>query len=508
MRLTICQETALKELIAWSKTSATSWTLAGAGGTGKSTLMLEAVKQMSGRAGTIVSAPTHKAKLVISQMTGYESSTIQGLIGLSPDMDIENFDINNPIFRPKNEPKIGYYKKVIIDEGSMLPDTLFDYLLTLAQKAGTKLLFLGDKFQIPPVGEHSSKIFDEREVDGISVLSTLVRQSPTSPLPMLLTALRWDIAYHCGWDYSIERNSLQTIMRSFRLTTVIEECDAKIGNIFKFLLSLYPALSNPDTGEGYKLYRDLEIVHQLAVDKFKELIDTKNVSLAKYIAFSNGDVAKANTKFRNALFNNPADTLVKGDFIMAYKTIQKGRDNVLLTNSQEYIIDKITQWNKLDPNSNAVKGYEIDIQQVGSFFTTEGLFVVSPDSYKEFIALHEHYHKLGRDERKWQNYYAFKENYLLLHSLRLMYEKEQLPDGVRTVNNKNLPMKDVDYAYGITTHKSQGSTYDNTFVNLKDISMILRIKDETTTADDKRIFFLKLVYTALSRTKTFANIYS
>ena len=108
------------------------FTLSGYAGTGKSTIVLELIKYFKGEnrwKRVAVSAPTHKAKKVIARTTKEDSFTIQKLLGLRPNTELENFDINNPQFDERAEKEIRNFKLLIIDEASMLNESLFDLIV-------------------------------------------------------------------------------------------------------------------------------------------------------------------------------------------------------------------------------------------------------------------------------------------------------------------------------------------------------------------------------------------
>src|SRR6478609_7129888 len=73
-----------------------------------------------------VTAPTHQAKEVVSATARCEARTLQSIIGLAPNTDIENFDINNPAFDIKNTPAMPKYDLVVIDEASMIPTPVME----------------------------------------------------------------------------------------------------------------------------------------------------------------------------------------------------------------------------------------------------------------------------------------------------------------------------------------------------------------------------------------------
>lgn len=97
-----------------------SITLSGFAGTGKSTLMNFILDELPKKTKVVVSAPTHKAKEVIAKFTRKNAETIQALLGLRPNVDIDDFNPNNPVFACIAEERIQNYHIVVIDEASML----------------------------------------------------------------------------------------------------------------------------------------------------------------------------------------------------------------------------------------------------------------------------------------------------------------------------------------------------------------------------------------------------
>ena len=102
------QYDAIKKIRDWLKNGQTFFTLAGYAGTGKSTCIKKILDEYHGD--IVVSAPTHKAKKVIMNMTDIEGQTLHSLLGLRPDVDLDNFNPNNPEFNPIAEPKIFDYR--------------------------------------------------------------------------------------------------------------------------------------------------------------------------------------------------------------------------------------------------------------------------------------------------------------------------------------------------------------------------------------------------------------
>jgi replication-associated recombination protein RarA len=81
-------------------------TLVGFAGTGKSTITQAIVNKYKFKKKIVVSAPTHPAKEIIGDITKQNSETIQALLGLRPDVDMDRFNPNKPVFGFKAEQKI------------------------------------------------------------------------------------------------------------------------------------------------------------------------------------------------------------------------------------------------------------------------------------------------------------------------------------------------------------------------------------------------------------------
>ena len=91
--------------------------LCGAGGTGKTFVIKYVINNCKWSGGVIrCAAPTHKACRVLSNsIGGKEVNTIQSLFGFRLDVNIENFDPENPAFNPVGNDKLDGLKVLIIN---------------------------------------------------------------------------------------------------------------------------------------------------------------------------------------------------------------------------------------------------------------------------------------------------------------------------------------------------------------------------------------------------------
>ena len=149
MKNTEDQELALKKMLEWSTSPFNTvhdllYTLDGAAGTGKTTIVKQFLNNLKvDKRKIAVTAPTHKAKKVIQAATGFPSQTIQKLLGLRPDINLDGFNPNRPVFNPIAEDEIQYYTYVVIDESSMFNQEAFKLICELAFKYKVRIIFMG-----------------------------------------------------------------------------------------------------------------------------------------------------------------------------------------------------------------------------------------------------------------------------------------------------------------------------------------------------------------------------
>lgn len=497
---TTCQDEAISDITAWSydKDSLTH-TLSGAAGTGKSTVVEEILKHVKQKYGVCVSAPTHKAKLVISQKTGEQAETIQKLLGLRPDFDVENFDPNKLRFGRKNKPKIGDYSLIIVDEASMINSELFRLLVDQAIAYQTKVLFVGDALQLPPVGERHSLVFNPLAIDGISTLRTPARQKPSNPLTVLLLALRNDLDF-CNENFEYLTNAIDTFELA-KSNNLMEKISANPRATFQVIRKKFPQLMNGN--EGYIFTPNSSAFRTSMLEAFKSPEFNDNIDFAKYIAYTNMSVAD-NCKFvRNHLVDTN-EPLIVGDYLMSYASVMDwATKSNIITNSAEY---KVSEINEL-VTADAIRAYEAVLDTIGSH-ERQVVRIVNPDDYDSFLKTQQKLYwdamKQKGSNSKWRDYFTFKNQHLLIH------------DIAKQRNKKYYPHKDLDYGYGVTVHKSQGSTYNVSFVNGQNIAEsykigLNRIKAKgNEPSDDDREFLrrqaLSLMYVATSRSSQFSMV--
>jgi len=153
------QEAALETILKWLEDPSEPFlVLEGPAGTGKTFLIRELRKRMRGR--TVYTAPTNKAtrelrKSVTSPDYKAECRTIYSLLGLKLEANGEVKELS----APEDPVDLSDFRLVVVDEGSMINENLRRFIKQAAEEFGVKFLFMGDRYQLPPVGEPRSPIW-------------------------------------------------------------------------------------------------------------------------------------------------------------------------------------------------------------------------------------------------------------------------------------------------------------------------------------------------------------
>lgn len=405
--------------------------LVGAAGTGKTYLVKALIKNCRYSYSTIgLSAPTHKACRVLHEsigITNIKPNTLQSDLGLRLNFDVDKFDYNNPPFDPKGRVKIGDYKLYIVDEASMINKQLCMFLEKTCKNNDCKIIYIGDSSQLAPVNEKYSSAF---KCVRVFTLKQVVRQGEDNPISYLLDLLRFDIKH-----------------KSFTFLEYITK------NRINF---------NEDNTKGYKVCTAQEF-DNIVYNNFNDEALTNNIDFAKIIGYTNNNVSNWNKFVRNAIIKDADKSVItKNDLIISYITIVNQFNECIIKNSEEYILKDVV--NYVHPKYQ-LKGFMIRFTAIHGGYNTTPLFVVDHKDIGNMML----YVKISNElittaktantrlrSQKWKEYYDFKENCLLL-------------TNIISSDGKILFSRDLDYGFALTAHKSQGSTFDTTFVDVNDI---------------------------------------
>lgn len=404
-----------------------TFTLAGFAGVGKSTVIKKILDEYNGQ--IAVSAPTHKAKKVIIKTTGQYGLTLHGLLGLRPDVNLDDFNPNDPKFNPIALPKICDFSLVVIDEASMINKDLYELIKKQTKGMYTKILFMGDPAQIPPVNEKDSIVFN-LEKDNFHQLTKVERQDDSNPIMFI---------------YDNLRNNLENPTGGY-------EKETKINN----------------DGDGIIFTKDKRFFRKSLLEEFKSKEFNINTDHCKVIGWTNEIVMKSNQIIRSELFGDDSDIVEVGDVLMGYRSITGKSAHInIIENSADY---KIIKREDLSVNKYDISGYKVKLREnvTESTFNYQDIFIVNCYD-EENLHKYAHQHDKLRDQAKqnkrlWNLYYKFRRENILMKSI---YKYE---NGASR-SNYDVIVKDMDYAYAITGHKCIS---ENTNILTKNGNILLK----------------------------------
>ena len=405
--------------------------LTGPAGTGKTYLVKALIKNCDLNYSQIgLAAPTHKACRVLGEsigITNVKINTLQSDLGLRLNFDVEKFDISNPPFDPKGKIKIKDYRLYIVDESSMINRGLCNFLEKTCKSNQCKLIYIGDASQLAPVGEKYSPAFRTAKC---FTLKQIVRQEEDNPIRYLLALLRHDI----------ENKSFYFLNYISKNKECFDEFNTK----------------------GYKVCNKEEFGEIVSMN-FNDEELTRNVDFANVIGYTNMCVSGWNKFIRNNIIQDAEKSIItKNDLIISYVTIVNEFNEVIIANSEEYILKDVV--NYVDPTYE-LKGFLVRFIAIHGGKVTTPLFILD---HKDSFTISK-YVKLSNEmianaksapirlrAQKWRDYYAFKESCLLL-------------TNIANQQGTIIYSRDLDYGFSLTSHKSQGSTFDTALVDVNDI---------------------------------------
>ena len=428
----------------WLKSKDNYYCLMGFAGTGKSTCIKKILDEY--HYGVVVSAPTHKAVKVIRNITNKEGQTLHSLLGLRPDVDLSDFNPNAPQFNPIAIPKITDYNLVILDESSMVNKELFNLIKKMVNNTSTKILFVGDPAQLPPVGEDISIVFVQPDIEKHQ-LTKVERQDCDNPLMPI---------------YDDLRNNLNVLDGGYERRTNIS-----------------------NSGEGIRFTLDKREFRKFILEKFNSIEFKGDSDYCKGLAWKNETVMAANKIIRDEIFGKNSNVIEINDILMGYRSVtsENQRYNIIENSADYHVIEK----SNLEENEDKIKGFRVKLREdLGKEnFKYQDVFVIDindHDNLHLYAEMHDSFRDMAKNNKKlWKRYYEFRRNNLLMKTI------DKHKNGLYR-NSSDIIIKDLDYGFFLTIHKSQGSTYQHVMVMENDLNLNWNIVERN-----------KLRYVAFSR---------
>lgn len=429
------------------------YVISGKAGTGKTTVA-QAIALAFPNHNIITGAFTHQATSVIggkfkdANLKNVQAYTLASMLGMRKDEKNNDFkvDAKSAAMAPIKRAQI-----IIIDEASMIHEEHLEQIMQNKSK-NAKVIFLGDVGQLRPVRseqlrkkvkDSKSPVFDKVGKDNIAKLHTRIRQGEESPI-LPFADYYWNASQHIKQPAEIEK------LNNNRKTKI--------------------------TDKGALIFvNSANSVYSQMLDLFKEGIMTNNPNKIRYITYTNDDRETVNKSVRDYIFGENAPKFVKYELITFTNSLVEGSSVIIpnSTNAQiieepRYLIDKLIIKNKpVD-----IRAIELTIK-MGDFIET--IRVVDPRDSSRYSLLMEGYRDYMNKENKWRT-----------------------SEYGRFLDAKNH-FAEIDYGYAITSHKSQGSTFDVAVINERNIMEVSAISDEVKAES---------IYTSLTRPKNIAVVIS
>jgi hypothetical protein len=425
--LTEDQNQALQAMLAFEKNkSAPAMVLTGAAGTGKTTVLQHYIHRTRRR--VILTAPTNKAVRVLAEMasahhTTVTCCTIHKLLGLVLKSDSEERYCGST-----HKETLEVFDVLIVDECSMVGNRpthtpqgevpgLFDTLMDRIERWGRqynrriKVIFVGDPCQLPPVKEgYLSPTFEA----GPKIhLNKVVRQALDNPIIRLATYLRDRLEDHP---------------------------------------SPRPLLEDDDFF-GVCALQDRRDFEDLILCAYED--EPAHPTRYKVLAFRNNTVDRYNDLVRAEIYGQTPARWVEGERYVATQPIIEWRPS----NSDGFGVPSYY------PVTHASTDEDATLQEIEGDTKIKGF-----EKYRAVrLRLQGYDHEFTAnvphpaDEDRW------------LQDLRDLQTRAKLPPGTprRVPWSRYWALHDA-FAhlrphYAMTCHRSQGSTYENVFVDAQDI---------------------------------------
>ena len=113
------QPQAIDKLSDWYFSNELECTLEGYAGTGKTFILRQFIEYLDSiNYNFTLCAPTHRAKFVLEELTGYQTDTLHHLLSMSPNVDIYHLNLKDLKFKSSGKFKISFPLLVITSKES------------------------------------------------------------------------------------------------------------------------------------------------------------------------------------------------------------------------------------------------------------------------------------------------------------------------------------------------------------------------------------------------------
>jgi len=342
--------------------------LSGFAGTGKTTILNYLLEEFSGK--VALTTPTHKSLKVAREKTNSDNYSDDRTIHSLLNLKLKKVRGKEILTHDSDQPsKLDNVDLIVVDETSQVGKELFEHLdkqLTESDRL-IRVLFIGDSFQWPPIGESISCTF---EVPNFKAeLTEVVRQALDNPIIAFTVQIRKAI--------SAVNEDLINFKTSF------------------------------NDGKGIKVYPKTKGFREAIFSKVDEANDVADEF--RVISWRNAVVNKFNDVIRKHIYNGtPKEDFVVGELVIVNDTIDLGSGEFLNRDS-EGVIKSVTKTrvSKFDfITREPLDAYELFIYVpfADRYFTCTALSSVSTGVFNKTL-------KHLASAKNWQTFWTMKETF-------------------------------------------------------------------------------------------------
>lgn len=400
--------------------------LIGPAGTGKSFTIQHLVELLPKKTRVCFTAPTNKAVRVLKTMSeskglSVKCITIHSLLGLKVETKG-----GAEVLKIGGRNNIKDFDLVVIDEISMINEELLGYIEQSIQMKAVQLILMGDEAQLPPIGEKDSRTFSFKNR---CHLTKVVRQRSENPILGLCSDIRLAI-----------ENGATTIPPVLSATNEAGNIGIHVMKGDRFTKWMPSAFSSEKFDCNFDKYRVVAWRNK-TVESYNRIIQQ-----LRY-----GQLNEPFAIGEPVVFSNPLYSISTDEEYHVEKKVVNGWDSVIVSTESEGKIEQIKQIEPFyfSPTKKQIdKGFHFESFVLSRYFVTCRVSGHDEPISCTVTACHKELYKLldfivshiTQNHLDWTDYWKVKRLFT-----------------------------DIRPAYAMTAHKSQGSTFENVFVDAQDI---------------------------------------
>lgn len=421
----------------------------GPAGTGK-TELIRVLTERYDEKHIVICAPTHKACQVLQERLQSEKNTVttchRFLEGYT------RYTKNGQMTWKFKVEVIPVPDLIVLDEVSMVDEDVFNAFRYLIQHRMAFVVTTGDRCQLPPINWPNTPFYIQYPVN-VSLTRNMRNQ-------------------RVSFNACLEQLRTYIFDPACALPRAHEVCE---------YLATYVPTYTPQWGRV-----SVQDIPQQILESYAKSPDA--IMLAHRTNLRENTVEQLNQRLRTFMFGKTEEYVVGDRLIFTDYFKPNGKEQVFHTN------DRAT-----------VHQIQVDDSQVfyGETYRTFRMLLVPVQQAHGQVEVHKLH---PSDRERWLRHDQRVQDEIK-HTLELKSKLSQSAQDEMWntyYESKKAIDAPVDYAYCLSIHKSQGSSYQSVFVFLSDFAWMLY--RNTQDLENRRMFY-KLLYVALSRSRTTACVF-